>query len=197
MEDKPVPLLFQLQTLVSDFSKVERNHHVLGSERSENDVEHSYTIAMLCWYIYEHNGLELNLEKILQYALVHDLVEVYAGDVNTFAGEKARSQKHTDEQLALKKLSAEFEQFPSLIASISAYEERADEESLFVWSVDKIQQFLLGDLDDWRPYKKINIKYEDFATKHNEQLALCSPHCRVIFESVLEYCKTTFYDRPA
>lgn len=69
-------------------SKVDRNHHILGSDRAENDVEHSYSVAILCWYLNDKLKLNLDIAKVLKYALVHDFPEVYAGDVNTFARKK-------------------------------------------------------------------------------------------------------------
>lgn len=142
------------------------------------------------------NTCSLDKEKVLKYALVHDFVERYAGDVNAFASKPERDKKIERERAALDRFSREFKAFGSLVAAMSAYETKSDEEALFVWTVDKMQAYIMGDLDDWRPYKKLGIDYERFAAKHAEQLAVCSPHCREIFETLLEYCKTTFYDQP-
>jgi len=68
-----------------DLSLIERRSYVAGTDRRENDIEHSLTVAMLCWYIHDSLKLELDIAKILKYALTHDFVERYAGDVNTFA----------------------------------------------------------------------------------------------------------------
>ena len=94
--------MFTLQALMSDLTKIDRNHHILQSEKQENDVEHSYAVAMLCWYLHDALKLELDIAKILKYALVHDFVEVYAGDVNTFASKIARQEKIQTEAAALK-----------------------------------------------------------------------------------------------
>lgn len=189
--------MFTLQKLTSDLTKVNRNHHILDSDKAENDVEHSYAVTLLCWYIYDKLGLSLDLGKILKYAMVHDFVEVYAGDVNTFANDTDRKKKLDNEAIALTRLTEELKSFEGMTTSLKAYEAKSDEESVFVWTVDKMQALILADLDTWRPYKKISITYESFASKHHEQLSNCSFHCKEIFSELLEYCKTTYYDQPA
>lgn len=193
---KPHPLFFSLQELISDLSLIDRDHHVLNSGRAENDIVHSFSVAMLCWFIVDEHNLKLDLNRVLKYALIHDFVERYAGDINTYASNEDRLKKVELEKAALVWLSDEFKGFPSLVEAMNAYEARSDDEALFVWTVDKLQALVLADLDNWRPYKKIGISYDRFEAKHNEQLQNCSPYCKDIFASLLEYFKTTYYDQP-
>lgn len=195
--EKPDEMLFSLQKLVSSLSLIDRNHHVLDSERAENDIDHSFSVALLCWYLCEKHRIPLDLNKVMRYALVHDFVERYAGDVNTYATASERLKKIELEKASLSRLSAEFKGFPGLVAAMQNYEAKSDEEALFVWTVDKMQAMILGDLDNWRPYRKLGITYDKFAEKHSDQLEHSSPYCKVIFAPLLEYCQTTFYDRPA
>jgi putative hydrolase of HD superfamily len=189
-------MLFSLQRLVSDLSLIDRNHHVLGSERQENDIEHSFTVALLCWYIHGHYDIALDLNKLFKYAFVHDFAERYAGDTNTFASKADRQKKVELEAASVARLTKEFAEFDDMVQALRAYEAKADEEALFVWTVDKMQALILGDLDDWRPYKNINLDFDTFSKKHHELLSSCSSHCREIYDTLLEYCKTTYYDRP-
>jgi len=193
---EPNPLFFALQRLVSDLSLINRNHYVLNSDKQENDIEHSFSVALLCWFIIEHYQIDLDLAKILKYAMVHDFAERYAGDVNTFASQAAREKKVELERAAVKKLNSEFKDFKGLVKALNDYDAKADDEALFVWTVDKMQAMILGDLDKWRPYQEISITYETFEKKYQEQLTMCSRYCKDIFEALLAYCKTTYYDRP-
>jgi putative hydrolase of HD superfamily len=192
----PDPLLFDLQKMVIDLALIDRNHYLAGTDRRENDIEHSFTVALLCWYIHDRYHLELDIGKVLKYALSHDFVERYAGDVNTFASPKARQQKVEREAAALERLSEEFTDFPDLVSSMNDYEEKQDDEALFVWTVDKMQQLIMGDLDNWRPYREISITFERFCDKHVEQLQKSSPHAREIFDGLIEYSKTTYNVTP-
>lgn len=193
---KPNPLLFSLQDLVSQLALIDRNHYISRDERRENDIEHSFSVALLCWYVFTQCKPGLDLLKVLQYAMVHDFVERYAGDTNTFADKAARQKKVEDEAKSLERLAEEFALFPDMITMMRQYEERKDEESLFVWTVDKMQALILGDQDNWRPFAEINVSFESFMKKHIETLKKGSSYCEQIHKGLFEYCQTTYYDRP-
>lgn len=167
-----------------------------NTNRHENDIEHSMTVAILCWYIHDRYKIDLDISKILKYALTHDFVERYAGDVNTFASSSERISKIDRERESLDKLSNEFNEFGDMISSMRGYESKADKESLFVWTVDKMQPLIMGDMDSWRPYREIGISYDQFIAKYDELLAKSSDYCREIFEGLIEYSKSTYYDQP-
>lgn len=197
MADKPHPALFKLQHLVSDLSKVDRRHYKLNTDTRESDVEHSFSVAMLCWFILTNNRIDLDLSLVLQYALAHDFVERYAGDTNTFASPKQRQAKIQKEKVALQRFGEEFGDFPSLVDVMQRYETKEDSESLFVWTVDKMQPLILSDMDgNWRPYNELGINYETFSEKYADLLTQASPYCKEIFDSLIQYCQSTYYSRP-
>ena len=167
-----------------------------NTNRHENDIEHSMTVAILCWYIHDRYKIDLDISKILKYALTHDFVERYAGDVNTFASSSERNSKIDRERESLDRLSNEFNEFGDMISSMQNYESKADKESLFVWTVDKMQPLIMGDMDSWRLYQEIGISYDQFIAKYDELLANSSDYCREIFEGLIEYSKSTYYDQP-
>lgn len=193
---KPDPLFFSLQQTVIDLALINRNHYLANTDRRENDIEHSMTVAMLSWYIHDTYKLDLDIAKILKYALTHDFVERYAGDVNTFATANERAKKIDREAASLTRFIDEFTDFSAMTDAMRAYEEKRDEESLFVWTVDKMQQLIMGDMDRWRPYAEISITYDQFVRKYAELLAKSSPHTRVIFDGLIQYCTSTYYDQP-
>lgn len=193
---KPDPLLFSIQQMIIDMSLIDRRHYLPNTSRRENDIEHSMTVAILCWYILDKYSLDLDTAKVLKYALTHDFVERYAGDVPTFASETERNEKVIREQESLRRLSEEFRDFNSLVISMRMYETKEDEESRFVWSVDKMQQLIMGDLDNWRSYAEKPITYDEFTKKYTKLLEKSSKYTREIFEGLLNYSKTTYYDQP-
>jgi 5'-deoxynucleotidase YfbR-like HD superfamily hydrolase len=195
-DTRPEPMLFELQKLVVDLALIDRNHHLINHPRSENDVEHSFATAMLAWFICSKYNLKLDQARLFKYALAHDFVERYAGDVNTFASDADRQDKIRLEKAALQRLSDEFAEFGDLVTCLRNYEKLSDEEALFVWSVDKLQAIILGELDGWRPYKKVNVSYESFVRKHSEVLEKGSPYIKEIYATLMEYFKQTYYDQP-
>lgn len=194
---RPKPLsLDDIQRLVDDMQKVERNHSIPGTERHENVVEHSFSVAMLCWRIFEATKPPLDLQKILKYALVHDFPERGLGtDINTYAGKEERARKKEREAAELQKINREFTGFSGFIEALNNYEE-LDEEAFFVWSVDKMQAIILGEIDNWRPYRSYGVTYEQFCEKIEEFISESSPYVKDIFREVFESARETYYDNP-
>lgn len=106
-------------------------------ERFENDAEHSYQLAVVSWFLIEQDKLELNKELCFMYALAHDLVEVYAGDTYFLDKDHGLSKKKREEK-ALKKIKNRFSTFKTLSKMIEQYEKKSDQESNFIYALDKI-----------------------------------------------------------
>lgn len=144
--------------LTHDFQAVERVIRIKNSQRMENDVEHSYQLALCGWYIISTQKLNLDLDKVIKYALLHDLVEVYAGDTYIFDKDpEVLASKQQREEDALERLKSEFKEFPELGNTITEYEARTDEESKFVYALDKIIAPLNIYLDDGRTWKEMKV----------------------------------------
>lgn len=160
--------LIAVQKLINDFAKVKRSVYMPESDDYENDVHHSFSLALLAWQIHDKLNLDLDVAKILKYALVHDLVEVYAGDTHAFSTAAERKRKLLKEAESLKKLRQEFaELFPDLTDTMAAYEEgdHADDEAKFVWSVDKLQPMLQGQIDNRRCFYEQGITKQAVSDK--------------------------------
>ena len=197
MEDRTAKL-HELQKLLTDLIKVERNHSIPGTDRHENVVEHSFSLAILCWRLFEELRPPLDIAKILKYSLVHDFPERgQTQDINTYAKDHERETKQELEAKQLLALSHEFADFPDFVISLRDYESRSDEESLFVWSVDKMQAIILGQIDNWRPYQTYGVTYAQFCAKGEEFLSKCSPYLKDVFREVYEEGRRTYYDQPA
>lgn len=134
----------KLLGLVDQFKIVKRNIYNAGTTEKENDAEHSYELAILSWFLAleaRKNDIHLDFEKVIKYALAHDLVEAYAGDTDAF-DQNSIATKNDREHKALERIKDEFHFFPELSDSIIAYENQSDPESIFVKSLDKIQPVL-------------------------------------------------------
>lgn len=128
--------------MLHDFQSVERKVIPPGRDHRENDVEHSYTLAMTAWYLNEAYELGMSSSTILMYALTHDLAEVYAGDPLPI-DEAAMSVKPKLEAAALKRLGEEFPGAYPIWWYARQYEARDTEECRFVYALDKIMPRLM------------------------------------------------------
>lgn len=149
---KQLEQLIQLQSLLSEFAAIKRVVlHKHGE--AENDPEHSYTLALAAWFL-THEDDNLDTDTCIRYALVHDLIEVFAGDTDVFDDTDIMKSKAKREAAAIQKLSDEYPSFNEFVEYIKRYEERADEESRFVYALDKIMPIILTYTADGMGWKK-------------------------------------------
>jgi putative hydrolases of HD superfamily len=178
--------LLQFTKAIHDFRAIERRVLTRDSERLENDVEHSYTLAMLAWYILEENDLKLDLKKVLQYALVHDLVEIYAGDTYIFTKDtKKLESKEEREKEAQNRLKQEFPELKEVHEYIERYEKKEDEESVFVYALDKLEPIMAIYLDKGRTWKRENIDLATIIAYKEPKISL-SPLVKEYFDAIVE-----------
>ncbi|MDO4780990.1 MAG: HD domain-containing protein [Candidatus Saccharibacteria bacterium] len=118
------------------FSQVERVPRGSNGER-ENDVEHSFMLAVVAPNLARIVRPELDENTIRLYSLVHDMLEIETGDVATFStSQQELAEKARLEQAAMKALLPKLP--PIEAEALIAYEKQADAESRFVRMVDKI-----------------------------------------------------------
>lgn len=142
------------------------------NNRKENDVEHSYQIAMMAWFLSDQFNLRLSTDKLIKYGIVHDLIEVYSGDTPVYSRDPintAESKKEREDK-ALIALKKEFGDFKELIKTIENYERKADEESVFVYEIDKIVPALNIYLDNGYGWNKLNIKLEEIKQEKRKKV---------------------------
>ncbi len=149
--------LIELQRLLASFTQVERTNRRMHSGKlvPENDVEHSYSLAMTAWFLARWFP-DLNKDLLLRYSLVHDLVEVHAGDTYIYGDELALASKQAREAEALSKLEEEWSDFEDMVSTIHDYENKLDAESKFVYALDKIMPIMViyvHEGHDWQEHK--------------------------------------------
>lgn len=177
--------LLSFTKLIGELQAVERTILVRGSRRQENDVEHSYSLAMLAWYVLDTGKFPLNREKVLLYALAHDMVEVYAGDTYLYTEDKALlDSKPERERLAAERLAAEYPEMPELHAALQAYVARDSAESRFVYALDKIEPILKIYLDGGRTWREKQVTIEMLYENKKGKVAL-SPEIQPYFDELI------------
>lgn len=169
--------------LLHRFQSVERVAYTHDLVRKENDVEHSYFLAMFCWYLCDSLELGYAKEKVLRYALTHDLHEAYAGDTFIF-DEDAKKTKKEREENARVRIAGEFPEFKELHSTIEAYESQEDEEARFVHAVDKLIPFLINYMQGGKIWREMNISYDEVVTHKREKIGN-QKEVRELFEQII------------
>lgn len=177
--------LLDFSKLVNKFQGVERVVRVPGTEKRENDVEHSYHLAMLAWYIADSNGLPFDKNLLLKYALVHDFVEVYAGDTYIYSkNQHDHDSKKEREEASRLRIEKELPEFKELHETIVEYEKQESKESRFVYVLDKLHPAFQVYLDGGRDWRKHEITLAMLIEKKANKAAL-SPELLPYWEELL------------
>lgn len=182
----------ELQQLIANFSKVQRVLKLPNTNRLENDVEHSYGLALTCWLLAPKVAPKLNLEKILLYAISHDIVELYSGDTYVFDTERVRT-KEQRESAALERLAQEWPDFVELIDAAKGYKEKRDAEAKFVYTIDKLLPPLLINLGEREGFWVKNKVTREMHELEKKQKMQHSPEALPYLEALNEWLRKPDY----
>lgn len=173
MSKPDIHRLLELQRLLAAFNRVDRIVHRKHQDAYvyENDTEHSYNLAMTAWFLSEYFP-ELDRNIVIRYSLVHDLVEVHAGDTYIYGPQAELDSKHEREQQALAKLSEDWADFESLTEDITAYESLESEEAKFVYALDKIMPIMLIYIHNGYSWQKAGITPEQLDAAKRSKVAI-------------------------
>ncbi|HLC91665.1 MAG TPA: HD domain-containing protein [Candidatus Saccharimonadales bacterium] len=132
-----------LQNLILPFYEIERDLSLpIQNHRNENDAEHSWGLAVMALSLAPQIDPDLDIGKVTIYAVIHDLVEIFAGDTSVWAEQKHLDSKQSREKEAMKLLATRFSKFPYLIKSIQDYNKKDNSEAKFVYALDKFLALL-------------------------------------------------------
>ena len=84
-------LAFALE--IDKAKNVFRQTHLSGKGRNENDAEHSWHMAVMAYLLKEYSNEEIDIAKVMLMCLIHDIVEIDAGDTYAYDNEGSKSQR--------------------------------------------------------------------------------------------------------
>jgi putative hydrolases of HD superfamily len=157
--------------LIYRLQRITRRNYANGEDRRENDVEHSYQLAMCAWYLNDRYELGLDNNLLIKYSLVHDLPEAYAGDTPSYDAPELLATKKEREVQAIKQLTSEYsDSFPSLISTLEEYEYGVTNESKFVYELDKLISVIGVYLENGKTWKEDKTAKETLINNKNTKI---------------------------
>ena len=131
-----------------------RQTHLSGHGRNENDAEHAWHMAIMAYLLQEYSNERIDVARVMLMCLIHDVVEIDAGDTYAYDAEGLKTQK-AREEAAKERLYSMLpeDQKADLTAIFDEFEERKTPEAKFARALDNLQPLLLNnsnDGEDWR-----------------------------------------------
>jgi putative hydrolase of HD superfamily len=145
---------------------IQRKTKLFNSNRHENDAEHSWHLAMMALVLAEHANTPIDLLKVLKMVLIHDLVEIDAGD--TFLFDTAKNHINTAEELVAAKrifgLLAE-DQAQEMLDIWHEFEAGQSNEAKFAKTLDRFQPVLQNISNNGGTWAEFDIEIETVLKK--------------------------------
>lgn len=182
---KEIEFIVELDKMKNIF----RETSLIDKSRRENDAEHSWHISVMAILLSKYADEEIDECKVIKMLLVHDLIEIYAGDTFCY-DEEANSDKEEREQEAADKL---FSMLPEkegkeIRELWEEFEEMKTKEALFAASMDRLQPMLQNYYSDGGTWKKYNITKEQVY----ERIAPIKESSKILWEFVVYMLEDAF-----
>ncbi len=133
-----------------------RQTHLSGHGRNENDAEHAWHMAIMAYLLREYANEKVDIAKVMLMCLIHDIVEIDAGDTYAYDTEALKTQK-TREDAAKERIFSLLpeDQKAELISLFDEFEENRSPESKYAHAMDNLQPLILNNSNgggDWREH---------------------------------------------
>ena len=133
-----------------------RQTHLSGHGRNENDAEHAWHMAIMAWLLQEYANEPVDIGRVMLMCLIHDIVEIDAGDTYAYDPEAKKTQKAREEAAKERIFSLlPPDQKEKLSAIFDEFEESSTPEARFARAMDNLQPLILNNSNngsDWKEH---------------------------------------------
>ena len=134
-----------------------RQTHLSGHGRRENDAEHAWHMAIMAYLFKEYSNEPVDISKVMLMCLIHDIVEIDAGDTYAYDDAGLKTQKAREDAAKERIFSLlPDEQKEELVKLFDEFEEYETPESKFAHAMDNLQPLMLNNSNgggDWKEHK--------------------------------------------
>lgn len=135
-----------------------RQTHLSDKGRNENDAEHAWHMAVMAYLLKEYANEKIDISRVMLMCLIHDIVEIDAGDTYAYDKEGIKSQKQR-ENLAKQRIFSILpdDQKDEMTALFDEFEECETPEAKFAHAMDNLQPLILNNSNDGGDWKEHGV----------------------------------------
>jgi len=144
---------------IDNIKNIIRKTKLFSDNRFENDAEHSWTVCMMALLLKEYSNFSVNIEKVIYMLLIHDIVEIDAGDIFLYSPERKNAQ--INEKIAAERIYGllENDQKEYFIELWNEFEQKETNESKFAAVFDRLEPIIQNYVSEGYTWKKNNVNY--------------------------------------
>lgn len=165
--------LLQQISFIKEIDKIkfiQRKTKLLNSNRHENDAEHSWHLAVMTLVLAEHANTPIDVLKVVKMVLIHDVVEIDAGD--TFIYDTKNNHSNTvNERKAAERIFGLLpqQQANEFIAIWEEFEAGLTNEAKFAKSMDRLEPLLQNTSNNGGTWREFDV---DYSKVYEKKLAI-------------------------
>ena len=160
-------LAFSLE--IDKVKNILRQTHLSGHGRRENDAEHSWHMAVMAYLLKEHANEQVDIGRVMLMCLIHDIVEIDAGDTYAYDSDSQKSQKEREDRAKERIFSLLPEdQKAELVSLFDEFEANETPEAKFAHAMDNLQPLMLNDSNGGADWREHGVSAEQVYKRHSK-----------------------------
>ena len=160
-------LAFSLE--IDKVKNILRQTHLSGHGRRENDAEHSWHMAVMAYLLKEHANEQVDIGRVMLMCLIHDIVEIDAGDTYAYDTDSQKSQKEREDRAKERIFSLLPEdQKAELVSLFDEFEANETPEAKFAHAMDNLQPLMLNDSNGGADWREHGVAVEQVYKRHSK-----------------------------
>ena len=164
-----------------------RQTHLSGHGRRENDAEHSWHMGVMAWLLKEYANEEIDLGRTILMCLIHDIVEIEAGDTYAYDSESIKTQKAREEAAKEKLFSMLPEdQGRELAALWEDFDSWSSPEACFAHTLDNLQPLILNDSNDGGDWTEHGVAAKQVFGRQKKTKVGSEALCRLVTDPLIQ-----------
>lgn len=150
--------IFEFMIELEKLKSVLRKTKVVGEQRFENSAEHSWQVCMLAQLLAGESPFEIDISRVIEILLVHDIPEIYAGDQIVYSSH----DNSEAERAAAIRIFGLLPQPQSswCLSRWQEYEDRTSNEALFAYATDRLMPVLLNLYNNGQSWQENKVPLE-------------------------------------
>ena len=137
--------------------------------RRETDAEHSWHMAVMAYLLREYANEQVDISRVMLMCLIHDLVEIDAGDTYAYDTENQKTRKEREDKAKDRIFSLlPDEQKAEFTALFEEFETNETAEARFAHAMDNLQPLLLNNSNDGKDWRKHSVCAEQVYRRHTQ-----------------------------
>ena len=180
---KQLEFVYELDQLKS----LNRQSYIADGSKHENDAEHSWHLALMCMLLSEYSKEEIDVLRTMSMVLIHDAVEIDAGDTYAY-DESGNLSKREREIKAAERIFSILpqDQAEKVWGLWDEFEENQSPEAKFANALDRLQPIILNHLTKGRAWREHKVKGSQVRNR-NQHVCEASVEFAELIEQIIQF----------